>query len=71
MKFHPFPDGSLVMTYLDCPSPLRDQQRHKEKKATGIVDSYVREYNPVDSYYIIFINEKLQIRDRGDVWFVS
>ena len=70
MRSHPFPDGSLVLTYLDH-RPPDSRGEYVGKKVVGIIESYIREYNPADSYYLIFINERIQARDRSDVWFVS
>ena len=74
MMSHPYPDGSLIMTYLHNRSKFRRSQKHPEHEreiVVGIVEGYVREYNPSDSYYMVLVDEKVQIRDRSEVWFMS
>mgnify|MGYP003152843010 CR=1 FL=1 len=62
MISHPFPDGSLVKTY----------GRPNDKTLTyGIVEGYVRDYNPCDSFYFILIDNRIQARNRRDVWLVN
>ena len=73
MRSHPYPEGSLVMTYDKHTNKYRRHvQKHKpHNKVPGIVESYIRDYDPGDSYYLILIGGKIEYRDRCEVWFVS
>ena len=73
MTSHPYPRGSLVMTYDKHTDKYRRRvQKHKpRKKVAGIVECYIRDYNPCDSYYMILVSGKIEYRDRDEVWFVS
>ena len=58
MMAHPYPDGTLVRTFSSPGEPY---------DTYGIVESYIRDYNPCDSFYFILVNGKVSVRDRKHV----
>ncbi len=61
MISHPYPDGTLVK--------IKDYRKeHDSPPVFGIVESYVRGYEPKDSCYFVLVGEKLQTFDRNCVW---
>ena len=54
---HPYPDGTLVKTH----------GKSGDADVYGVIESYIRDYNPCDSFYFVLIDGQIESRDRNDV----
>ena len=65
---HPLPDGSLVWVSSGSYGHHPRGMHNPECRQLGIIESYVRDYNPCDSFYFVVVGERLTTRERGSVW---
>jgi len=68
MWSHPLPEGTLVWTHCDFKKCVNDVEIPARVNRVAIIESYIREYNPCDSFYYVIIGKDLCMRERGEVW---